>query len=104
MRGAVRRIVPEDESLPVPHMGWNALDILVPHPLFDGIATGEPVYFVHSFAVVENDPETTLAQACYGTPLVAALGQGSIVGVQWHPEKSQRAGLRMLANFLAWKP
>ena len=104
MKGAVRRIAPQDENLPVPHMGWNALRILVPHPLFEGIATGEPVYFVHSFAVTDNDPATTLAQSCYGAPLVAAIGKGSIVGVQWHPEKSQRVGLRLLANFLAWKP
>ena len=104
MKGAVRRIEPQDESLPVPHMGWNALRILAPHPLFEGIATGDPVYFVHSFVVAENDPATTLAQTRYGTPFVAAIGQGSLVGVQWHPEKSQRVGLRLLANFLAWKP
>ncbi len=103
-KGAVRQIEPDDESLPVPHMGWNALDILVPHPLFEGIETGDPVYFVHSFAVTENDPKTTLAQVHYGTSLVAAIGQGSIAGVQWHPEKSQRVGLRLLANFLDWMP
>ncbi len=104
MRGAVRRIAPQDESLPIPHMGWNALRILASHPLFDGIATGDPVYFVHSFAVTENEPTTTLAQACYGVPIVAAVGQGSLAGVQWHPEKSQGVGRRLLENFLAWKP
>ncbi len=104
MRGEVRRIAPQDESLPIPHMGWNALRILAPHPLFEGIATGDHVYFVHSFAITENEPATTLAQACYGVPLVAAVGQGSLAGVQWHPEKSQGVGLRLLKNFLAWKP
>ena len=104
MKGSVRRIAPQDESLPIPHTGWNALNILAPHPLFEGIKTGDPVYFVHSFAVSENDPRTTLAQTCYGDNIVAAIGQGSLVGVQWHPEKSQRVGLRLLANFLAWKP
>ena len=115
LKGSVRRLNPNAHSntllatdksayLPVPHMGWNNLQQLQPHPLLEGVADGEPVYFVHSFSVRENSPSCAIAQAQYGGPTLAMLAKDSIVGVQFHPEKSQRVGQKILANFLAWRP
>lgn len=106
--GDVRTIEPKGD-LPVPHMGWNTLDIAphaASHPLLDGVETGPDgwhVYFVHSFHVVA--PETqTIAQADYGGPVTAIVGEGNVVGTQFHPEKSQALGLALIANFLRWAP
>ncbi len=110
LKGSVRRLSPNSlatdkkSCLPVPHMGWNNLQQLQPHPLLEGVADGEPVYFVHSFSIHENSPSCAIAQAQYGGPTLAALAKDSIVGVQFHPEKSQRVGQKILANFLAWCP
>lgn len=105
--GAVEKIVPGDPALKVPHMGWNTLTLERTHPLFDGIATGEDglhAYFVHSYHLVAQDPDTLIATAYYGGPLSAAVGRENIFGTQFHPEKSQTLGLALIANFLKWSP
>ncbi|WP_294613440.1 imidazole glycerol phosphate synthase subunit HisH [uncultured Roseovarius sp.] len=102
--GTVEHIAPADDSLKVPHMGWNDLVIDHPHPIFDGIKTGDHAYFVHSYHFRVDDPAHLLAHADYGGPITAVVGRDTIVGTQFHPEKSQDTGLRMIANFLNWKP
>jgi glutamine amidotransferase len=105
--GDVVAIEPADPSLRVPHMGWNTLDILRPHPLLQGIATGDAglhAYFVHSFQFIPTDPAHVIAQTQYGGPVVAMVGRDNIVGTQFHPEKSQKLGLALIANFLRWRP
>lgn len=91
-------------GLKVPHMGWNDLTVLRPHPLLDGIATGDHAYFVHSWQFCVADPAHLLATADYGGPVTAVVGKGNIVGTQFHPEKSQAVGLRIIGNFLRWRP
>jgi len=102
--GDVVRITPADPSLKIPHMGWNALEILSSHPLFAGIATGDHAYFVHSYHLVPADPAHRIAVTDHGGPITAAVARDNIFGTQFHPEKSQTTGLRLIANFLAWKP
>jgi glutamine amidotransferase len=102
--GEVAAIAPADRRLKVPHMGWNALEALRPHPVLDGIAEGDHVYFVHSYHLVAADPERVLARTDHGGPVTAAVGRDNLVGVQFHPEKSQTTGLRLIANFLRWRP
>jgi glutamine amidotransferase len=102
--GEVTRITPDDPALKVPHMGWNDLVIDAPHPVLSGIETGDHAYFVHSYAMRLDDPGDRLAHADYGGPVTAIVGRGTVVGTQFHPEKSQRAGLRLIANFLNWRP
>lgn len=89
----------------IPHYGWNELRIAAAgHPLFRGVEQGAHVYFVHSYHLVPDDPAHRLAEVDYGGPVVAAVGRDNMVGTQFHPEKSQATGLRLLANFLAWRP
>lgn len=95
---------PDGSPLPLPQMGWNALDFTPGHPLLAGIAPGEYGYFVHSYALAGGRPEETLATTDYGGPVVAIVGRGNIAGTQFHVEKSQTVGLRILANFLRWQP
>ena len=102
--GDIRVITPDDPTLKVPHMGWNDLVIDAPHPVLDGIATGDHAYFVHSYAMQLVDPAYLLAHVDYGGPVAALVGRDNIVGAQFHPEKSQAAGLRMIGNFLRWSP
>ncbi|MCO8146617.1 imidazole glycerol phosphate synthase subunit HisH [Rhodovulum tesquicola] len=102
--GDVVRIMPQGAHMKVPHMGWNDLVIDAPHPLLDGIATGEHAYFVHSFQFRVADPAHLLAHVDYGGPVTAIVGRDTMVGTQFHPEKSQATGLRLIANFLAWTP
>ncbi len=105
--GDVERIVPTDADLKIPHMGWNTLDARRPHPVLDGIALGPQglhAYFVHSFQLTPTVRSDLIAEAEYGGPLTAVVGRDSMVGTQFHPEKSQRLGLRLLANFMKWKP
>lgn len=102
--GIVDRIRPADPALKVPHMGWNDLVIDRPHPLLEGVATGDHAYFVHSYAMSVEDPATLLAHVDYGGPVAAVVARGTVAGTQFHPEKSQRTGLRIIANFLAWRP
>ncbi|WCR09510.1 imidazole glycerol phosphate synthase subunit HisH [Paracoccus stylophorae] len=91
-------------GLKVPHMGWNDLVIDRPHPVLDGIATGDHAYFVHSWQFRVTDPAHLLAHVDYGGPVTAVVGSDNIVGTQFHPEKSQTVGLRLIANFLRWNP
>lgn len=91
-------------GLKVPHMGWNDLVIDRPHPVLDGIATGDHAYFVHSWQFQVTDPGHLLAHVDYGGAVTAVVGRDNIVGTQFHPEKSQAVGLRLIANFLRWNP
>ena len=102
--GEVVRIAPEDPSLKVPHMGWNDLVIEQPHPVLDGIGTGDHAYFVHSYHFRVDDPARRLAWCDYGGEITAIVGRDNIVGTQFHPEKSQATGLRLIGNFLQWQP
>lgn len=107
VKGDVRKISPSDPSLKIPHMGWNGLDLVRPHPVLKDIplgAGGLDAYFVHSFALFPEDPAALIASTDYGGPLAAVVADGTAVGTQFHPEKSQELGLKLLANFLAWKP
>ena len=91
-------------GLKVPHMGWNDLVIDRPHPVLDGINTGDHAYFVHSWQFQVSDPAHLLAHVDYGGTVTAVVGRDNIVGTQFHPEKSQAVGLRLIANFLTWEP
>jgi glutamine amidotransferase len=105
--GEVDRIAPDDPQLKIPHMGWNTLDVARPHPLLDGIATGAQglhAYFVHSYALKPAHRADLIAQSDYGGPLTAIVGRDTMVGTQFHPEKSQKLGLKLIANFLKWTP
>jgi glutamine amidotransferase len=102
--GEVVRLTPSDPALKIPHMGWNALAVARPHPVLADVAPGANVYFVHSFAMHPTAREHVLATADYGGPFAAAAGRDNILGVQFHPEKSQAIGLALLGNFLRWRP
>jgi glutamine amidotransferase len=102
--GEVVKITPSDASLKIPHMGWNELKILKPHALLDGIASGAHAYFVHSFQLKPALDDDLLATTDYGGPLTAMVGDANIAGTQFHPEKSQATGIKLLENFLRWKP
>jgi glutamine amidotransferase len=102
--GEISRIEPSDPSMKVPHMGWNDLVIDHPHPVLDGIKTGDHAYFVHSYHMVVRDPAQRLAHVDYGGDITATVGRDNIIGTQFHPEKSQATGLRLIANFLNWTP
>jgi glutamine amidotransferase len=106
--GEVRLLQPgagrNGRPLKVPHMGWNELQILKAHPVFEGLVTGSHAYFVHSYQLAVENPSDLLATCDYGGPVTAAVARANMVGTQFHPEKSQALGLKLLANFLAWKP
>jgi glutamine amidotransferase len=105
--GEVDRIAPDDASLKIPHMGWNTLNDLRPHPLLAGIplgAAGLHGYFVHSYHLKTADRACLVAEADYGGPVTAMVARDTCAGTQFHPEKSQRLGLALIANFLKWKP
>ncbi|WP_170581506.1 imidazole glycerol phosphate synthase subunit HisH [Ruegeria arenilitoris] len=102
--GDVVRIEPEDRALKVPHMGWNDLVIESEHPVFNGVASGDHVYFVHSYHFRVAKPAQRLAHVDYGGPVTAVIGRDTMIGMQFHPEKSQDVGLRMIGNFLTWAP
>ena len=102
--GEVVPIVPNDPALKVPHMGWNDLVIDHAHPVLDGIATGDHAYFVHSFHFAVKDRAERLAHVDYGGDITAIVGRDTVFGTQFDPEKSQAAGLRIIANFLRWAP
>ncbi len=102
--GEVRRIAPSDASLKIPHMGWNELIIDRPHPVMDGLASGDHAYFVHSYQMEMNNPEELIAHCDYGGAVTAIVGRDTMIGTQFHPEKSQRAGLRLIRNWLTWSP
>ena len=105
--GEVDRIAPSDPALKIPHMGWNTLNMLRPHPLLADIPLGPDglhAYFVHSYELKTAQRAELVAQADYGGPLTAIVGRDNMVGTQFHPEKSQRLGLQLIANFLKWAP
>jgi glutamine amidotransferase len=105
--GDVVEITPSDPGLKIPHMGWNTLDVGREQPILAGIPTGAnglDAYFVHSFHLATRDPDTLVAEADYGGPVTAIVGQNNYVGTQFHPEKSQTLGLALIANFLRWRP
>jgi imidazole glycerol-phosphate synthase subunit HisH len=107
IRGEVRRINPVDPALKIPHMGWNTIDVRRSHPLLEGIPLGTAglhAYFVHSFHLQVDDPDDLVADCDYGGPVTAFVGRGNVAGTQFHPEKSQKLGLALIANFLKWKP
>lgn len=105
--GDVAAIRPADPSLKIPHMGWNALSLLRPHALLAGCPTGPEglhAYFVHSFHLLTPDRSIVVAETDHGGPVTALVARDNIAGTQFHPEKSQTLGLRLIANFLAWTP
>jgi glutamine amidotransferase len=105
--GQVDRIAPNDPGLKIPHMGWNTLTPLRPHPLLEGIAVGPQGlhgYFVHSYHLNVADRHDLVAEADYGGPVTAMVARDNYAGTQFHPEKSQRLGLALIANFLRWAP
>lgn len=105
--GDVRIIEPRDKTLKIPHMGWNTLNVARAHPLLDGIPTGPDgwhAYFVHSYAFTTSDPEMLAAEVDYGGAVTAMVAKDNIAGTQFHPEKSQKLGLKLIENFLQWRP
>ena len=107
IEGEVRTIEPSDKHLKIPHMGLNTLNVLRPHALLAGLPTGPDglhAYFVHSYHLVARDRAVIVAETNYGGAVTAMVAQDNVAGTQFHPEKSQRLGLGLIANFLAWKP
>ena len=102
--GDVVRLEPDDPHLKVPHMGWNALSLLQPHALFEGMADETDVYFVHSYYIRPKNPAHILAATEYAGSIPAVVGRDNIAGTQFHPEKSQAEGLAFLTRFLKWRP
>ena len=102
--GDVVRIEPSDPTLKVPHMGWNDLVLESDHPVFEGVKSGDHAYFVHSYHFRVSDPSQRLAYVEYGQDVTAVIGRDTMVGMQFHPEKSQDVGLRMIGNFMTWAP
>jgi glutamine amidotransferase len=102
--GAVVHLTPSDPTLKIPHMGWNTLSIAKPHALLAGIPEGLHAYFVHSYHLVTERPDNTIATTDYGGPVTAIVGRDNIFGTQFHPEKSQALGLALISNFLVWSP
>ncbi|KAA1175537.1 imidazole glycerol phosphate synthase subunit HisH [Rhizobium tropici] len=107
IKGDVKEMTPSDPGLKIPQIGWNTLDIRHPHALFDGIETGPDglhAYFVHSYHLAADHGDDVIATTNYGGPMTAFVGRDNIAGAQFHPEKSQKLGLALIANFLRWKP
>jgi glutamine amidotransferase len=107
IRGDVKLITPGDPGLKIPQIGWNTLTLTRPHPLFDAIPTGETglhAYFVHSYYLSAENAENVVATTDYGGPVTAFVARANMAGAQFHPEKSQTLGLRLIGNFLKWAP
>jgi glutamine amidotransferase len=107
LSGEVAAIQPSDPDLKIPHMGWNTLDVRRAHPVLAGIETGTDglhAYFVHSYHMTTSDADDVVAVTDYGGPVTAVVARGNMVGTQFHPEKSQKLGLALIANFLSWRP
>ena len=105
--GDVVAIEPTDPALKIPHMGWNTLEQLAPHPLLAGLPTGPDglhAYFVHSFHLAAASRDAIVARTDYGGPVTAIVARDNVAGTQFHPEKSQQLGLGLIANFLRWRP
>jgi imidazole glycerol-phosphate synthase subunit HisH len=107
VHGDVKPIRPDDPSLKIPHMGWNTLHPQREHPILGDVPTGPEglhAYFVHSYALDPADMDDVVAVSDYGGPLTAIIARDNMAGTQFHPEKSQTLGLRLIANFLRWRP
>lgn len=107
IKGEVRKIEPDDATLKIPHMGWNTLDAHKPHALLKDISVGTDglhAYFVHSYHLTPTERSDVIAEADYGGAVTAIVGRDNIAGTQFHPEKSQKLGLALIANFLKWAP
>jgi len=105
IKGAVQAMQPVDRSLKIPHMGWNELEIRASgHPIFAGMKNGQHAYFVHGYHLACENEDDVLATVNYGGQVNAMVGRDNMVGTQFHPEKSQRVGLKLIANFLKWRP
>ena len=107
IEGDVKEIEPADPSLKIPQIGWNTIHVKHPHPLFEGIPTGDQglhAYFVHSYHLAATNPDQVLATTDYGGEVTAAVARDNMIGTQFHPEKSQAFGLALIANFLKWRP
>jgi imidazole glycerol-phosphate synthase subunit HisH len=107
IKGDVAAIKPRDRQLKIPHMGWNTLDVRRSHALLEGVSTGERglhAYFVHSYQLYVDHADDLVATSDYGGPVTAIVARDNIAGTQFHPEKSQTLGLKLIANFLKWRP
>ncbi len=105
--GEVVKIAPDDENLKIPHMGWNTLDVVTEHPVLAGLPlgpAGRHAYFVHSYHLQARNEADVVARAQYGGAVTAIVARDTAIGTQFHPEKSQRFGLSLIANFLKWSP
>ena len=104
LAGDVVALEPDDPALKVPHMGWNELEIERKHPVLDGIEDGDHAYFVHGYQLRCADHGYCVARTEYGGAVTAVVGRDNMIGTQFHPEKSQAVGLKLIANFLKWRP
>lgn len=105
LNAEVRALAPEDKSLKIPHIGWNDIMVSEPrHPVFADLESGEHAYFVHSYHIICDHRADVLAHTDYGDQIIAAVGKDNIFGTQFHPEKSQKVGLKIITNFLSWRP
>ena len=104
IKGDVKIMEPNDKNLKIPHMGWNNLNILNSHPVFNNINENDHVYFVHSYHFEVENNNNLLANVDYGGKVTAAVAHENIIGTQFHPEKSQSVGLQIIKNFLQWNP
>lgn len=102
--GEVRLITPAEPEAKIPHMGWNELVIDHAHPVLEGLRSGDHAYFVHSYALTADEPRHVLAHVDYAGPVTAIVGRDTLIGTQFHPEKSQRTGLTLIGNFMEWRP
>jgi glutamine amidotransferase len=102
LRGVSKQFAFSDPSLKIPHMGWNRIRILRTHPVLEGTTAEEEFYFVHSYFPQPEDPGCVMAECDYGSPFPAVIGRANLIAAQFHPEKSGRAGLRILQNFVQW--
>lgn len=101
VRGRVEKL-PNGDGLRLPHVGWSSVEIRNPHPVFEGLKTNRDFYFVHSFAMKVESPGDCLGETTYGRPFASIVGHANVVGFQFHPEKSQVNGLKLLENFCYW--
>jgi len=104
IKGKVVILDPSDTTLRIPQMGWNELNVAARHPALESLRPGNHGYFVHSYHFVADRPADVLATVEYGGPVAAIIGRDNLLGVQFHPEKSQSVGLDLLARFLSWNP
>ncbi|MBV9419248.1 MAG: imidazole glycerol phosphate synthase subunit HisH [Alphaproteobacteria bacterium] len=103
IKGEVVKMTPNDPALKIPQIGWNELNFAHAHPVLEGLTNGAHAYFVHSYAMRTEQDADVLARTDYGGPVTAIVGRDNLIGVQFHPEKSQAVGLKLLANFLSWR-